>query len=238
MNIALVGYGTMGQIVHKNFDLNDKLVGIVSVGYLDDLNNIEDKIDVIIDFSHPSNLNMIYDYCKKNNTPVVIATTGYSDDDIKKINELSNYAPVLYSSNFSLGVILLNRVIREITPILKDSFDIEVIEKHHNKKIDSPSGTAKMLVNSICETKDFNIVNGREGQSKRNPFNEVGVHAIRGGTIVGEHSVIYAGLDEVLEFKHEAHSKNIFAVGAIRGARWLVNKEKGMYNMENVLFDK
>ncbi len=236
MNIALVGYGAMGQIVHKNMSANDRLVGIVSVGYLDSLTQINDKIDVVIDFSHPSNLDMIYDFCAKNNTPVVIATTGYTVEQIEKIKELGTKTRVLYSANFSLGVILLNRVIREITPTIKDKFDIEVIEKHHNKKIDAPSGTAKMLMNSINQDKDFEFVYGRSGSSKREK-KEVGVHAVRGGTIVGEHSVIFAGLDEVLEFKHEAHSKSIFANGALAGASYIVNQEIGLYNMEDVLFN-
>lgn len=237
MNIALVGYGAMGQIVHKCFYENDKLSGIVSLGMKSSLDEIKENIDVVIDFSNPANLDMIYDFCKKNHTPVVIATTGFSEEQIKKIHDLAKYTPVLYSGNFSLGVILMNRLVREITPILKDSFDIEVIEKHHNKKIDAPSGTAKMLINSMNENNEFKVVYGREGSSKREPYKEIGVHSIRGGTIVGEHSVIYAGLDEVLEIKHEAHSKAIFAKGAIRGAHWLYGKDNGLYNMENVLFE-
>ncbi len=236
INTALVGYGAMGQIVHKNFTSDMNLVGKVSIGELTSLEEINDKIDVIIDFSNPANLDMIIDFCKKNHTPVVIATTGFSDEQKEKIKDLANYAPVLWSSNYSLGVILLNRLVREITPILKDSFDIEVIEAHHNKKIDAPSGTAKMLVQSIKEAKDFKIVNGREGVCKRDPYNEVGVHSVRGGTIVGEHEVIYAGNDEIITLKHSAHSKAIFAVGAIKGALWLLNKENGLYNMEDVLF--
>ena len=237
INVALVGYGAMGQIVHKNFTDDMKLVGKVSIGELTSLFEIKEHIDVIIDFSNPANLDMIIDYSKKNNTPVVIATTGFSDEQKEKIADLSKNVPVLWSSNYSLGVILLNRLVREITPILKDSFDIEIIEAHHNKKIDAPSGTAKMLLNSILEAKDFKVVNGREGVSKRDPYNEVGVHAIRGGTIVGEHEVIFAGNDEILTLKHSAHSKAIFAVGAIKGALWLLDKKEcGLYNMEDVLF--
>lgn len=236
MNVALVGYGAMGQIVHKNFTDDMTLVGKVSIGELTSLFEIEEKIDVIIDFSNPANLDMICDYCKKNNTPIVIATTGYSDAQKAQIADLAKSVPVLWSSNYSLGVILLNRLVREITPILKDSFDIEVVEAHHNKKIDAPSGTAKMLVNSILEAGDFKVVNGREGVSKREPYKEVGVHAVRGGTIVGEHEVMFCGNDEIITLKHSAHSKAIFAVGAIKGAKWLVNKEKGLYNMEDVLF--
>ena len=236
MNVALVGYGAMGQMVHKNFTPDMNLVGKVGLGELKSLFDIKEHIDVIIDFSNPVNLELICDYAKKNNTPVVIATTGYSDEQKEMIRDLSKYVPVLWSSNYSLGVILLNRLVREITPILKDSFDIEVIEAHHNKKIDAPSGTAKMLVNSIKEAGDFKVVNGREGISKREPYKEIGVHAVRGGTIVGEHEVIYAGEDEIITLKHSAQSKAIFAVGAIKGAKWLVSKKPNLYNMEDVLF--
>ena len=236
MNVALVGYGAMGQMVHKNFTDDMKLVGKVGLGELESLFDIKEKIDVIIDFSNPVNLDMIISYATKNNTPVVIATTGYSDEQKAKIKKLGENVPVLWSSNYSLGVILLNRLVREITPILKDSFDIEVIEAHHNKKIDAPSGTAKMLVNSICEAGDFKIVNGREGVSKREPYKEVGVHAVRGGTIVGEHEVLFCGNDEIITLKHSAHSKAIFAVGAIKGAKWLLDKKANLYNMEDVLF--
>ena len=236
MNVALVGYGAMGQMVHKNFTDDMKLVGKVGLGELESLFDIKDKIDVIIDFSNPVNLDMIISYATKNNTPVVIATTGYSDEQKEKIKDLGKKVPVLWSSNYSLGVILLNRLVREITPILKDSFDIEVIEAHHNKKIDAPSGTAKMLVNSICASGDFKVVNGREGVSKREPYKEVGVHAVRGGTIVGEHEVLFCGNDEIISLKHSAHSKAIFAVGAITGAKWLLDKKADLYNMEDVLF--
>lgn len=236
MNVALVGYGAMGQMVHKNFTSDMTLVGKVGLGELNSLFDIKEKIDVIIDFSNPVNLDMIIDYCTKNNTPVVIATTGYSDEQKAKISDLGKKVPVLWSSNYSLGVILLNRLVKQITPILKDNFDIEVIEAHHNKKIDAPSGTAKMLVKSICDAGDFKVVNGREGVSKREPYKEVGVHAVRGGTIVGEHEVMFCGNDEIISLKHSAHSKAIFAVGAIKGAKWLLDKSAALYDMEDVLF--
>ncbi len=232
MKVAIVGYGAMGQYVGS---ILDDVVGIVSPGYLDSLDQMEEKCDVIIDFSHPSNLGMIARYAVKNKVCVVLATTGYDDFDIKTIEKLSMSVPVLYSGNFSLGVILMNKLIREITPILKDDFDVEVIEKHHNKKIDAPSGTAKMLINSVNQDGDYNIVYGRSGEAKRN-LKDLGVHSLRGGTIVGEHSVIFAGTDEILEVKHEAHSKMIFAKGAVKGAKWLLDKPVGLYNMEDVLF--
>lgn len=236
MNIALVGYGAMGKVVQQNISAEEQLSAIVSPETNFDFCDIKQKPDVIIDFSNPAMLDGVCAYAEANKVPVVIATTGYDEGQLKKIEELSKKVPVLFSGNYSLGVILLNRLVKEITPVLKDSFDIEIIEKHHNKKADAPSGTAKMLVNSVNADGDMHIVYGREGASKRQK-NEVGVHAVRGGTIVGEHQVIYAGTDEVLQLTHYAHSKAIFAKGALRGAHWLVKKPVGLYNMEDVLFN-
>lgn len=235
MKILLVGYGAMGKVVESNIGENEKIVAIISPETNTTFADVKDKADVVIDFSNPALFDGVYDYAAKNSVPVVIATTGYSDAQLKKIKELSTKVPVLFSGNYSLGVILLNRLVKLATPVLKDTFDIEIIEKHHNKKVDAPSGTAKMLVNAVNADGDMNIVYGREGVAKRQK-NDVGVHAIRGGTIVGEHQVIYAGTDEVLTLTHQAHSKAIFAKGALKGAQWLVKKPNGLYNMEDVLF--
>lgn len=234
MKICLVGYGAMGHVVAESIGSNDTISGIVAPDYYENLEGIE--CDVIIDFSHHTNVEKIYNYVLKYKKPVVIATTGHTDEELDLINKMSKIVPVLFSSNFSLGVILMNRIIKEISPILRDSFDVELIEKHHNKKIDSPSGTAKMLLNSIEGDDEIPLVYGRSGIKKREPLGEIGVHSVRGGTIVGEHEVIYAGEDEVISIKHEAFSKKIFARGALTGARWILDKEKGMYNMEDVLF--
>lgn len=237
MKVALVGYGAMGQLVEKKLVAGGhSVVGIVSLGMLDDLVQIQEAFDVIIDFSHPSYLEMILDYVKKNNTPLVVATTGYTQEQIDAILACAKEHPVVYTANFSLGITVFEEVLKQITPILEDSFDIEVIEKHHNKKVDAPSGTAKMLVQAMNEDKRYAEVNGRVGMSKRGK--EIGIHAIRGGTIVGEHSVIFAGEDEVFEIKHEAHSKNIFVNGAIKAALFIVGKDAGLYNMNDVLFSK
>lgn len=234
MKIALCGYGTMGKIVHECIDKSDSLAGIVDSEHEHDFTNI--NADVIIDFSYHSNIKMIYEYAKKTKTPVVLATTGYDEKELTLIEDLSKYTPVLFSANFSLGVILMNKIVREISPILRESFDVELIEKHHNKKLDAPSGTAKMLIKSIEGDDEIPCVYGRVGNQKREPLNEIGVHSLRGGTIVGEHEVIYAGLDEVLSIKHEAFSKKIFAKGALTGAKWLLGKASGLYDMEDVLF--
>lgn len=234
MKAVVVGYGAMGKLLSQM--LGDELAANVAIECdYKKLDDVKENFDVIIDFSNPANLDMICDYVSKTKKPVVFATTGYTDEQLKKIDDLSKTAPVLRSANFSLGVILLNRLVREVTPILKDSFDIEVIEAHHNKKKDAPSGTAKLLIKSIVDETGFKVNEGRSGICPREK-NEVGVSAIRGGTIVGEHEVMYCGEDEVLTLKHSAYSKKIFAVGAIKAAKWLVNKPHGFYDMDDVLF--
>jgi 4-hydroxy-tetrahydrodipicolinate reductase len=235
MKAVVVGFGAMGKLVSEMLG-NDFYISVAPECNTKHLSELNDKIDVIIDFSSPKNLDMIYDYSLKNNIPVVFATTGYSNDELGKITNLSKSVPVLISANFSLGVILLNRIVREITPILKDDFDIEIIEAHHHFKVDAPSGTAKMLLNSAIDATGYEANYGRDGYSPRKP-NEIGVHAVRGGTIVGEHDVLYCGEDEVITLKHSAHSKKIFAKGAIKAARWLIDRDKGLYNMEDVLFN-
>lgn len=235
MKALVIGYGAMGKIIADM--LKDELAAVVAIECdYKKISDVKEKFDVIIDFSNPANLDMIYDYVKDNKKPVVFATTGYNEEQNKKIEDLAKYAPVLKSANFSLGVILMNKLLKEVTPILKDSFDIEVIEAHHNKKKDAPSGTAKMFVNTIVSETGYSVNEGRSGICPRSK-NEIGVSAIRGGTIVGEHEVLYCGEDEILSIKHSAHSKKIFAVGAIKAAKWLVDKKIGFYDMEDVLFN-
>lgn len=234
MKACVVGYGAMGKLLCEM--LKEDLVCAVGIECEHkSLFDVIDPFDVIIDFSNPANLNMIYDYAKMHKKPVIFATTGYTEEELQKIKELSLYAPVLRSANFSLGVLLLNRLVREITPILKDGFDIEIVEAHHHHKVDAPSGTAKMLIDGIVSQTGFTPVYGRDGYAPRQP-NEIGVHAVRGGSIVGEHEVLFCGEDEVLTLKHSAQSKKIFAVGAIKAAKWLCDKPSGYYTMEDVLF--
>ena len=234
MKALVVGYGAMGKIISNM--LKDDLAAVVALECdYKKITDVKESFDVIIDFSNPANLDMIIDYVSKTKKPVVFATTGYTDEQLKKIDDLSKIAPVLRSANFSLGVILLNRLVKEATPIL-EGFDIEIVEAHHNKKVDSPSGTAKMLLNSAIESTNYTPVYGRSGYSPRKKT-EIGVHSLRGGTVVGEHEVLYLGEDEVITLKHQANSKKIFAVGAIKAARWLEKKPAGFYTMDDVLFN-
>ena len=236
MKVCVVGYGAMGKIISEMLG-DDLFLNVALECENKNFDNVKDKPDVIIDFSNPKNLDMIYDYSLKTKTPVVFATTGYSDQELKKIDELSKSVPVLRSANFSLGVILLNKLVKMATPILKDGYDIEIIEAHHNKKVDAPSGTAKMLLKSVLDETGYDVKPGRDGYCPRNK-NEVGIHAVRGGTIVGEHEVLFCGTDEVITLKHSAQSKKIFATGAIKAAKWLADKPVGFYDMEDVLFGK
>ncbi|MEG1584206.1 MAG: 4-hydroxy-tetrahydrodipicolinate reductase [Anaerovorax sp.] len=237
-NVALMGFGKMGNWVKRVIDESAELKFVGAVGpeegAVAKLEDIQNPIDAVVDFSHPSNLPAVCAYCLAHKTPLVLATTGYSEEDVKKIYQLGESIPIVYTANFSLGVTVLNRVLREIAPILKDTFDMELIEKHHNRKLDSPSGTAKMLLNSINPEGEFAYVNGREGSRKREK--EIGVHAVRGGTIAGEHTVLFAGQDEVLEFTHVANSRKIFAQGAVKAVKFITDKKPGVYQMEEVLF--
>lgn len=235
MKIAILGSGAMGQVLAKMTEEKDgfELAGVIEPMEGQKPDDLDD-VDVIIDFSNPANLQMLVDYCKANKCPAVIATTGFSDAQLADIDELAETVPVVFSANYSLGVNVMKRVIAEITPILEDAFDIEIIEKHHNKKLDSPSGTAKMLLAAADGEGKYDHIFGREGNRKRGK--EIGVHAIRAGNIAGEHTVIYAGEDEILEVKHTAGSKKIFAAGALTAAAFAKDAEAGLYSMEDVLF--
>lgn len=235
MKALVVGYGAMGRLI-SNMLGTELACNVALECEYKTIFDCKEEFDVIIDFSNPANLDMICDYVSIHKTPVVFATTGYSNEQLEKIEKLSQIAPVLRSANFSLGVILLNRLVKEVTPILKDSFDIEVIEAHHHHKVDAPSGTAKMLLKSVVDSTGFTPVYGRDGYQPRKP-NEVGVHAVRGGSIVGNHDVVFAGTDEVLTLSHSAGSKKIFALGAIKAARFIIEKNIGLYDMEDVLFN-
>lgn len=238
--------GKMGKVIAeavKNDNDCEIICGIdvvkdASLGFpvFSDFNNLP-QADVLIDFSHPSVLNNLLDFATNNKMPTVIATTGFNDAEIDKIKSAAEKIPMFFTFNMSLGVNLLVSLAKKATEILGDAFDIEIIEKHHNQKIDAPSGTAIMLANAINETQNGSMIYEYDRHSKREKRakNEIGVHSVRGGTIVGEHEVIFAGDNEVVSLKHQAFSKNVFAFGSIKAAKFLASKPIGLYDMNDVI---
>lgn len=201
-------------------------------------NDVKESVDVIIDFSSPAALDGELEYAKAHNVPVVLASTGYTAEQLEKIEQASKQVAVFKTANFSLGVNLLVGLVKKAAEVLGENFDIEIVERHHNRKVDAPSGTALMLADAINDTlaEKREYVEGRSGIVGRRG-NEIGIHAVRGGTIVGEHEVMFAGEDEIVTLSHSARSKRVFAAGAIRAAKWMAGKPAGMYDMNDVLSD-
>lgn len=245
MKILLVGAtGAMGKIIAEISQEEKEIDIVAGVGagqaqfdfpLYEDFGDIKEDFDCIIDFSNKDLTPQLLDYIDSSKKSAVIATTGLSDAIKNRMKSLSDKTPILYAQNMSVGVNTIDTIVGQLTQILSD-FDVEIIEKHHNKKMDAPSGTAEMLFNTIKENKKEAYARyDRSRDHKRRDKNEVGVMSMRGGTIVGEHSVIFAGTDEVIEIKHSAGSKKIFGKGALRAARFLMTKDKGFYNMKDAL---
>ena len=194
--------------------------------------------DVVIDFSNAQAIDGLLDYCMEKKLPCVLCTTGLSEAQLQKVEEAGEKTAVLKSANMSLGINLLLKLLKDAAGILAPAgFDIEIVEKHHNKKVDAPSGTALALADSINEELDnaYEYIYDRSGRREKRPVKEIGLSAVRGGTIVGEHDVIFAGADEVITFSHTAYSKAVFGKGAIQAAKFLAGKPAGKYDMSDVV---
>jgi 4-hydroxy-tetrahydrodipicolinate reductase len=247
VNIFLSGCnGKMGQVITRLAALDDevKIAGGLDINtsikndypVFTDLANVNVRFDVILDFSHPSVFDKILEFALKTNKPLVMATTGLSSEQKMKLRDAGLKIPVLFSANMSLGINLLVDLVKRAAKALYGNFDIEIIEKHHNQKIDAPSGTALVLadeINSVIEQKCEYVYDRHSKRRKRNS-NEIGIHAVRGGTIVGEHSVIFAGTDEIIEINHRATSKDIFGVGALRASKFIYHMKPGFYSMNDM----
>lgn len=203
----------------------------------DSIKNVKEKADVVIDFTNPVLLDDLLFYSKETGTPLVIATTGYDAAQKKQIEDASKESAVFFTYNMSLGINLLANLAKKAADILGRDFDIEIVEKHHNQKIDAPSGTALMLADAICEEFDEPLKYEYDRHSKREKRskNEIGMHSVRGGTIVGEHEIIFAGRDEIITLSHSARSKEIFAVGAVNAAVFMNGKNSGLYSMKDLI---
>lgn len=245
--ILLVGAcGKMGAAVANCVKEDNELEIVGGVDFAEkllefpvyhDFYKVNTECDVIIDFSNPVLLDSILEYATSKKIPAVIATTGYSDEQIEKIHAAAKEIPIFFTFNMSLGVNLLCNLAKKAAAVLGGNFDIEIVEKHHNQKIDAPSGTAIMLANAVNEVFDDRLYYEYDRHSKRQKRtkNEIGIHSIRGGTIVGEHDVIFAGHDEVITLSHSASSKGVFAAGAVKAAKFIVGKPAGLYEMSDVI---
>ncbi|MGN0142409.1 MAG: 4-hydroxy-tetrahydrodipicolinate reductase [Roseburia sp.] len=196
------------------------------------------KADVIIDFSNAKAVDDLLVYCEEKNVPVVLCTTGLSEEQLARVQECSRKVAVLKSANMSLGINTLMELLKQAAVVLAPAgFDMEIVEKHHNQKLDAPSGTALALADSMNEALDnaYDYKYDRSQERKKREKNEIGISAVRGGTIVGEHEVIFAGMDEVIEFKHTAYSRGVFGKGAVEAAKFLAGRPAGFYGMGDVI---
>ena len=251
VKVAIVGCnGKMGYFVAASVESNPNaqtVFGIDAFGenkhsfpVYKSFDEAAEKPDVIIDFSNPAALDGMLSYAVENSVPCVICTTGYSAEQVEQIQKASERIAIFYSGNMSLGINLLIELSKQAAKVLGDTFDIEIVEKHHNLKVDAPSGTALMLADAISATleQEPQYVYNRQCYRKKREKNEIGIYSVRGGTIVGEHEVIFAGHDEVVTLTHQAQSKEVFAAGAVNAAVFLTSQEAGMYNMGNLLSSK
>lgn len=237
MRIIIGGRGRMGVLLAATAEkAGHEVIGMYDLFNKDELADCE-PADMVIDFSHRDNLDWIIDYVNVNNCALVYGTTGLDTAQKEKLNALAENHPVFFSANFSYGVAVLMELVRMATPLLKDSFDIELTETHHNQKADAPSGTAKAILEILNSTKEFEEVYGRSGMCGARK-KEIGIHALRGGTEAGEHTVHFFGTNESITITHHADNRQIFVNGAVRAAEYLITKGPGLYGMQDLLFGK
>lgn len=243
--------GHMGQVITGICKEDEKIEIVAGIDLYDgikndypvfpDLESCDVQADVIIDFCNAKAVDGLLDYCEKTKLPVVLCTTGLDDVQIERISRVSKTVPILRSANMSLGINTLMDLLQKATAVFADAgFDIEIVEKHHNQKLDAPSGTALALADAMNQVLDpaYTYNYDRSGERKKREKKEIGISAVRGGSIVGEHDVIFAGTDEVITFQHTAYSKSIFAKGAVEAAKFMKGKDAGLYDMKDVIAAK
>lgn len=239
--------GRMGQMLSELISKDEEMTVVAGIEPSGEAKNdypvyksfdeLKETADVIIDFSTAAAIDSLLDYCEKTHTPLVLCSTGLSEAQLDRVERLAKVSAVLVSANMSLGINVLLKLLKNVTKTLyENGFDIEIVEKHHNQKLDAPSGTALALADVMKdELDDISYNLDRTKVRKKRERNEIGISAVRGGTIVGEHEVIFAGTDEVIEIKHTAYSRAIFAKGAMSAAKFLKGKSAGKYNMSDVI---
>lgn len=240
--------GKMGQVISGLVAADPEMEIVAGVDARDDGHNpypvftdireCDVEADCLIDFSAAPAVDRMLDYCGERQLPCVLCTTGLSEGQLLKVKEISARTAVLKSANMSLGINLLLKMLKEAAGVLAPAgFDMEIVEKHHNQKVDAPSGTALALADSINEElgNEYEYVYDRSSRREKRPVKEIGISAVRGGTIVGDHDVIFAGADEVITFSHTAYSKAVFAKGAVQASKFLAGRPAGMYDMSDVI---
>lgn len=239
--------GHMGGVIQNVISKRDDIEVVAGVDKFkkegfpfpvyENLNEVKEEADVIIDFTNPSLLNSLLDYARENKTALVIGTTGFDECQKKQIADASKDIAIFFTYNMSLGINLLVSLAKKAVNVLGNEFDIEIVEQHHNQKIDAPSGTALMLADAISEEfdKPMKYEYDRHSKREKRTKDEIGIHSIRGGTIVGEHEIIFAGRDENITLSHSARSKEVFAVGAVNAAVYIAGKPNGMYDMKSLI---
>lgn len=227
----------MGRLIEQTaLAAGDEIAAVVDIDNISDLEKLGKVADVVIDFSNPAALPAVAAYVRRTGTALLSGTTGCTASDMAVFTQLGQYAPVMHSANYSVGVAVFRQVLEQISDVLKPDFDIEIVETHHNQKMDAPSGTAKLLLDAIDPSHEYTPVYGREGNCGKRPAKEIGVHALRGGTEAGTHTVSFFGVDEVFEITHRATSRQIFVNGALHMARKLCRMPKGRYDLQDILF--
>ncbi len=240
--------GRMGQMISNLVKEEEQVQIVAGVDRFDGIQNTypvfesiekcDVEADVVIDFSNAKAVDGLLVYCELKKLPVVLCTTGLSEEQLARVKEVSEKSAVLKSANMSMGINLLMKLLKDAVKVLAPAgYDVEIVEKHHNQKLDAPSGTALALADSMNEAMDneFEYVYDRSQVRKKRDKKEMGISAVRAGTIVGEHEVLFAGIDEVIEFKHTAYSRSVFGKGALEAAKFLAGKPAGMYDMSDVI---
>ena len=237
MKILLIGRGKMGRLIAETARAaGDEVVAAFGKSDLEQLAKLGRVADVVIDFSRPETLPEVCSYIRRTGTPLLSGTTGYTAAEKAQLEALGSAAPVLWSANYSLGIAVFVRALQAVSDVLKPDFDIEITETHHNQKADAPSGTAKLLLEAIDPQHALTPVYGREGNCGKRDKKEIGMHALRGGTVAGTHTVHFFGPDEEFEITHRAASRQIFVNGALHMARLLPGRANGVYDLQKILF--
>ena len=235
MKLFLSGYGKMGHMVEAlALEKGWQIVGHADIDCVENYETAP-QADVCVDFSGVGALPHLLAYVKRTGTPLVSGTTGLTEPDFAALREVSETVPVIWTANYSTGVAVMRKMLREYAQVLAD-WDKEIVELHHNQKVDAPSGTAKLLLQALDPDVEALVVHGREGLCGKRKKEEIGVFSLRGGTVAGEHTVSFFGEDEILEITHKASSRKIFAAGALRAAEALSPKPAGWYSLEELLF--